>query len=81
MSLTPRPGKPEDATIGGIICYDIFKAIAEQHNFPLNYPSPETAMARMVEQLTHPGLYADSSVALIQLRVDSLLCRLQSLGD
>lgn len=38
-------------------------------------------MARMVEQLTHPGLYADSSVALIQLHVDSLLCRLQSLGD
>jgi hypothetical protein len=81
MSLTPYPGKHEEATIGGIICDDACKTIAEQHHFPSHYPSPETAMARMVEQLTHPGLYANSSVALIQLHVDSLLCRLQSLSD
>lgn len=42
----------------GTICYDAFKAIAEQHNFPSNYPSPEAAVARMVERLTHPGMYA-----------------------
>jgi predicted N-acetyltransferase YhbS len=58
MSLTLRPGKPEDATICGTICYEAFKGIAEQHNFPSNYPSPEVAVARMVERLTHPGLYA-----------------------
>lgn len=42
----------------GTICYEAFKAIAEQHNFPASYTSPEVAVARMVERLTHPGLYA-----------------------
>jgi GNAT superfamily N-acetyltransferase len=42
----------------GTICYEAFKTIAEQHNFPSNYPSPEVAVARMEERLTHPGLYA-----------------------
>ena len=58
MSLTLRPGRPEDATLCGTICYEAFKTIAEQHNFPTNYPSPEVAIERMVERLTHPGLYA-----------------------
>src|SRR4051794_23831291 len=58
MSLTLRPGKPEDATVCGTICYEAFKAIAEQHNFPASYASPEVAVARMVERLTHPGFYA-----------------------
>lgn len=58
MSLTLRPGQPEDATLCGTICYNAFKTIAEQHNFPSNYPSPEVAIARMVERLTHPGIYA-----------------------
>src|SRR5215510_9393831 len=58
MSLTLRPGRPEDATICGAICYEAFKTIAEQHNFPTNYPSPEAAIARMVTRLRHPGFYA-----------------------
>jgi predicted N-acetyltransferase YhbS len=58
MSLTLRPGRPEDATICGTICYEAFKTIAKQHNFPAGYASPEAAVARMVERLTHPGLYA-----------------------
>ena len=58
MSLTLRPGRPEDATMCGTICYEAFKTIAAQHNFPTNYPSPEVAIERMVERLTHPGLYA-----------------------
>jgi GNAT superfamily N-acetyltransferase len=58
MSLTLRPGRLEDATMCGTICYDAFKTIAEQHNFPSNYPSAEVAVTRMVERLTHPGIYA-----------------------
>jgi GNAT superfamily N-acetyltransferase len=42
----------------GIICYEAFKTIAEQHNFPSSYASPEVAVARMEERLSHPGLYA-----------------------
>jgi len=58
MSLTLRPGRPEDATPCGIICYEAFKAIATQHNFLPTYPSPEVAVAYMAERLAHPGLYA-----------------------
>jgi predicted N-acetyltransferase YhbS len=58
MPLTLRPGRPEDATMCGTICYEAFKAIAEQHNFPSSYPSPEVAIERMVARLTHPGVYA-----------------------
>lgn len=38
----------------GTICYDAFKAIAKQHNFPPTFPSPEIAVARMEERLAHP---------------------------
>ena len=58
MPLTLRPGRPEDATICGTICYEAFKTIAEQHNFPTNYASPEVAIERMVTRLAHPGVYA-----------------------
>ena len=58
MPLILRRGTPEDATICRTICYDAFTTIAAQHNFPSNYPSPEVAVARMAERLTHPGLYA-----------------------
>jgi predicted N-acetyltransferase YhbS len=58
VSLTLRPGRPEDATVCGTICYEAFKAIAEQHNFPASYASPEAAVTRMAERLTHPRRYA-----------------------
>jgi predicted N-acetyltransferase YhbS len=58
MPLTLRPGRPEDATVCGTICYEAFKTIAEQHSFPTNYASPEVAIERMVTRLAHPGVYA-----------------------
>src|SRR5215813_8290511 len=57
MPLTLRPGRPEDAAMCGTICYEAFKTIAEQHNFPASYSSPEVAIERMVTRLTHPGMY------------------------
>ncbi|MBM3224351.1 MAG: GNAT family N-acetyltransferase [Candidatus Tectomicrobia bacterium] len=58
MPLTLRPGTPDDAVACGTICYHAFTTIAAQHNFPSNYPSPEVAIARTVERLAHPGIYA-----------------------
>jgi predicted N-acetyltransferase YhbS len=58
MPLTLRPGQPEDAIVCGTICYEAFKTIAVQHNFLPSYPSPEVAVDRMRERLTHPGFYA-----------------------
>jgi hypothetical protein len=38
MNVMLRPGNPEDAKICGAICYEAFKTIAEQHNFPPDFP-------------------------------------------
>src|SRR5688500_4259724 len=42
-SLILRAGRPEDAGACGTICYEAFKAIAEQHGFAPDFPSPEVA--------------------------------------
>ena len=52
-----RQGKQEDAKRCGEICYDAFKTIAEQHNFPPDFPSPELAAGFLSEFLAHPKIY------------------------
>lgn len=56
-SITLRRGKHEDAKQCGMICYNAFKTIAEQHNFPPDFPSPEIAIALISEFLTHTKIY------------------------
>lgn len=58
MNVTLRPGNPEDAQPCGAICYEAFKTIAEQHNFPPDFPSPAVATELLVGLLAHPGFYA-----------------------
>jgi len=58
MNVTLRPGNAEDAQHCGAICYDAFKTIAAQHNFPPDFPSPEVATALLAGLLAHPGFYA-----------------------
>ena len=41
--FTLRAGRAEDAETCGSICYEAFKAIADQHNFPPDFPSPEVS--------------------------------------
>lgn len=48
MPVTFRSGTAADAPVCGKIGYEAFKAIAEQHNFPPDFPSAEIAI----------GLYA-----------------------
>jgi GNAT superfamily N-acetyltransferase len=57
MSIKLRPGKPEDAMQCGKICYSAFKAIAEEHNFPPDFLSPELATTLLSEFLAHPHIY------------------------
>ncbi len=52
-----RRGEPDDAERCGTICYYGFKQIAEQHNFPPDFPSPEIAIDLMRMLLSHPGFY------------------------
>jgi predicted N-acetyltransferase YhbS len=58
MNLTLRPGTPEDAKTCGTICYEAFKAIAENHNFPPSLPSPDVAIGLLSKQLSHPNYYS-----------------------
>ena len=57
MQPTVRRGEPDDAARCGTICYHGFKQIAEQHNFPPDFPSPEIAIDLMRMLLAHPGFY------------------------
>jgi GNAT superfamily N-acetyltransferase len=67
MNLVLRPGRPEDSTSCGSICYEAFKAISDQHNFPPDFPSPEVAIGLLGSVLAHNDVY--SVVAEIDGRV------------
>ena len=45
MNLILRQGKPEDSKACGDICYRAFKAIAEAHHFPPDFPDPKQQSA------------------------------------
>jgi predicted N-acetyltransferase YhbS len=58
MEVMLRPARPEDANACGAICYEAFKTIASQHNFPPDFPSQEVAVELLRMLLSHPGFYA-----------------------
>ena len=58
MNLIMRPGKPEDAKACGDICYKAFKAIAEEHHFPPDFPDTETAVGLMNFGFSGSGIYS-----------------------
>ena len=53
--LTLRAGRSEDAETCGFICYEAFKAIADQHNFPPDFPSPEVSGGLITSLLARGG--------------------------
>ena len=48
MQATFRPGILEDAQACGAVFYDAFKLIAEQHNFPVDFPQTESAVSLLM---------------------------------
>jgi GNAT superfamily N-acetyltransferase len=58
MNITLRQGRPEDAQRGGLICYEAFKTIAEQHRFPPDFPSAEVAIGLMSSLLERPDVHS-----------------------
>ena len=62
-----RRGMPEDAEKCGVICFEAFKSISDQHNFPRDFPSPEPAIGLLSFLLSRPDVY--SVVAEIDSRV------------
>lgn len=72
MNLKLRSARVEDAGQCGLICFQAFKAIAEQHNFPPDFPSPEIAVDLFSSLVTAPNIY--SVVAELDGRVIGSNC-------
>ena len=58
MTIVLRPGTAADAPACGSICYEAFKAIGTEHNFPSDFPSPEVASGLPSMLLAHPRFYS-----------------------
>lgn len=67
MKIVLRAGKVDDAKACGLICYEAFKAIAIQHNFPPDFPSPDFASGLLSSLFFNKDIY--SVVAEIDGRV------------
>ena len=58
MEAIFRPGTVDDAQTCGTICYEAFKVIAGQHNFPPDFPSPEVAVALLSMVLSRKDVFS-----------------------
>ena len=58
MDLNLRQGGPSDAEICGSICYEAFKAVADQHHFPPDFPSPAVAIELLAYLFSHSGIHS-----------------------
>jgi GNAT superfamily N-acetyltransferase len=56
--LVLRSGTPEDAATLGLICHQAFTTIADAHNFPSDFPTPESGIGLLSMLLDHPGFYS-----------------------
>src|SRR3984893_2153973 len=58
MSIVLRSGTPMDAAVCGPICFEAFKVIDDEHNFPWDFPSAEVATGLLTMMLSNPGFYS-----------------------
>jgi GNAT superfamily N-acetyltransferase len=58
MKIALRQARLEDAQRAGVICYEAFKAIAEQHRFAPDFPSAEVAGGLMSALIARPDVYS-----------------------
>jgi predicted N-acetyltransferase YhbS len=58
MNIVLRPGQPTDAAACGVICYQAFKTISDQHNFPPDFTVPEAGIGFMNYILSDSSVYS-----------------------
>jgi predicted N-acetyltransferase YhbS len=56
--LILRPGTPADTEPCGLICYEAFRTIAEEHRYPPDFPSADVGREVVGMLLSHPGFYS-----------------------
>ena len=57
MKVKIRQAREEDAPVCGRICYEAFKAIANEHNFPPDFPNAEAAIGVLSMMLRNREFY------------------------
>jgi len=57
MTVQLRRAGAADAAVLGDICYRAFKAIAEAHGFPPDFPSPEAGAGAIGSLIAHPAVF------------------------
>ena len=57
MALALRPITAADIPVAGRILHDAFRAIAGEHNYPPDFPSPEIAVGALTALFENPGFY------------------------
>jgi GNAT superfamily N-acetyltransferase len=63
MTVSIRPISMDDAEACGVICYEAFRTIAEAHNFPPDFPSPDAGVGLMRMMIAHPRMYGVAAEA------------------
>lgn len=58
MPVTFRPGRREDAEPCAAVFFQAFKLIAEQHNFPVDFPEPKMAVDILTMILSRDDVYS-----------------------
>lgn len=58
VALKLRSGSPADAPACSKICYEAFKTISEQHNFPPDFPSVEVVQGLIGWMFSRPDIYS-----------------------
>src|SRR3712207_2220533 len=58
MNTLFRSGTVDDAAACGTICYEAFKAISQQHNFPPDFPTSDMAVGLLTMVLSRPDVYS-----------------------
>ncbi len=57
MALTLHPITAADLPMAGRICHDAFRAIATEHNYPPDFPTPEVGIGLLTDLTNSPGFY------------------------
>jgi predicted N-acetyltransferase YhbS len=58
MNVILRAGTPGDAAACGSICFEAFKSISGEHNFPWDLPSAQVGTGLIKELLSNSGFYS-----------------------
>ena len=58
MNINLRPGRPDDAETCGRICYEAFNTIADQHNFPHDFPDVNAAVGLLSYLFSSKDIYS-----------------------